>query len=442
VLHHFTNSPDGALPMADLVLSGNTLYGTTVNGGTNGTGTIFCVNTNGTSYQELHAFAKGPVNGTNEDGGYPQATLLLSGNTLYGTARYGGTNGSGTIFSISTNGTNFAVVYQFSSVGGNNNNLDGAWPRGGLAFSGSLLYGTTSIGGTNGNGTVYSLSTNGSNFIPLHNFDTVYGNGGSSGIGNLILSGANLYGTTLTGGYYGGGTVFAMNTNGSSYGVLHNFNDLTDGQEPYGGIILSGGILYGTTLQDGRSGTGPLQDGTLFSLNTNGLPFNVLHIFTETSPDGGTPYCDLAISGSTLYGTAANGGANGGGIVFLLSTNGTGFQTIYNFAAPGTTGASWSPQAGLLLSGNTLYGTAAGGAYGDVFSLQLPAPTLNVAITGANSLVLSWPNTENYTLQQNSNLAQTAGWTASSYPITFANGTNSVTIFPTGGSLLFRLTYP
>jgi uncharacterized repeat protein (TIGR03803 family) len=308
-----------------------------------------------------------------------------------------------------------------------------------LVLSGNLLYGTASIGGANGNGTVFSVSTNGSNFIPLHNFDTVYGTEGSSGIGNLILSGNTLYGTTANGSYYGCGTVFAMNTNGSGYAVLHSFNDLTDGQYPYGGIILSDGMLYGATLQDGRIGSGPLQDGTLFSLSTNGLIFNVLHIFTEIPPDGATPYCDLAISGSTLYGTAANGGANYGGIVFSLSTNGTGFSAIYSFPAPGTPGASWSPQAGLVLSGNTLYGTAAEGAYGDVFSLQLQAPTLNITIVGPNSVVVSWPNTESYRLQQNSNLAQTAGWTTSSYTITSTNGTDSVNIPPLTENLFFRL---
>jgi len=91
-LHSFTatdpstgTNRDGADPIAGLILSGNTLYGTAYKGGTNGNGTVFKVNTNGTGFTNLHTFtATDPHTGTNRDGSYPTAGLILSGNTLYG----------------------------------------------------------------------------------------------------------------------------------------------------------------------------------------------------------------------------------------------------------------------------------------------------------------------------------------------------------------------
>src|SRR6266446_4904964 len=85
-----TNS-DGAYPQAGLTLSGNTLYGTALSGGSSGWGTVFAVNTDGTGFTNLHSFTalSGPHTSTNSDGANPYAGLVLSGNTLYGTANRG-----------------------------------------------------------------------------------------------------------------------------------------------------------------------------------------------------------------------------------------------------------------------------------------------------------------------------------------------------------------
>src|ERR1039457_1227975 len=106
LLNNSTNS-DGAYPYAGLILSGTTLYGTAVRGGSSSYGTVFAVHTNGTGFTNLHSFtapsATSPY--TNSDGADPFAGLILSGNTLYGTATYGGSSGYGTVFAINTNGT-------------------------------------------------------------------------------------------------------------------------------------------------------------------------------------------------------------------------------------------------------------------------------------------------------------------------------------------------
>src|SRR5260221_8580910 len=112
-LHSFTPSgpytnSDGANPYAGVIVSGNTLYGTTTGGGGSGNGAVFAANTNGTGFTILHSFtALDQTYSTNSDGAYPYADLILSGNTLYGTAYYGGNSGNGTVFAVNTDGTGF-----------------------------------------------------------------------------------------------------------------------------------------------------------------------------------------------------------------------------------------------------------------------------------------------------------------------------------------------
>lgn len=105
------NYTDGAFPEGGLILSGNTLYGTTYEGA-NGYGTVFAVSTNGLDFTNLFSFTNGI------DGESPETSLLLSGNTLYGTAGGGGLYGYGTLFAIHTDSTGFTNIYQFTSTNG------------------------------------------------------------------------------------------------------------------------------------------------------------------------------------------------------------------------------------------------------------------------------------------------------------------------------------
>jgi len=134
-------------------------YGTTYAGGTNSNGAIFSVSTNGNVFKRLYSFtALDPDTGTNKDGANPGAGLILSGNTLYGTTSAGGSGGYGTVFAINTNGTGFTTLHGFTATSGSlSTNSDGANPAAGLILAGNTLYGTTSQGGTNGNGVLFSL---------------------------------------------------------------------------------------------------------------------------------------------------------------------------------------------------------------------------------------------------------------------------------------------
>jgi uncharacterized repeat protein (TIGR03803 family) len=161
----YTNS-DGASPQAGLVLWGSTLYGTAPEGGSSGNGAVFAVNIDGTGFTNLHSFTAGDYDAsnqyTNSDGANPVAGVMLSGNTLYGSSLYGGDSGHGTVFAVNTDGTGFMNLHSFTAIqydsSGQYTNSDGSYPQAGLILSDDLLYGTATSGGNWGNGTVFSVS--------------------------------------------------------------------------------------------------------------------------------------------------------------------------------------------------------------------------------------------------------------------------------------------
>lgn len=127
-----------------------TLYSFTATSGPNGYGSI----------------------GTNSDGAFPN-DLLLTNNTLYGTTESGGSSGYGAVFKINTDGTGFATLYSFTTTSGpSNTNSDGASPQAGLILSGNTLFGTAYEGGSGNGGTVFAVDTDGTGFTNLHDFTT------------------------------------------------------------------------------------------------------------------------------------------------------------------------------------------------------------------------------------------------------------------------------
>ena len=355
VLHSFTGS-DGSDPPGSLTLSGSTFYGMTKFGGSYGYGTIFKINTDGSGFQLLYAFSGG-------DGGWPLGSLTLLGSTLYGTTSFGGSYDGGTIFQINTDGSGFQLLHSFDSQS------DGDAPCGSLTLSGSTLYGMTSSGGPYAFGTIFQINTDGSGFQLRHSFGSQ--SDGATPCGSLTLSGSTLYGMTSEGGPYISGTVFEINTDGSGFQLLHSFNSLQlDGSLPSGSFALSGSTLYGTTSIGGY-----YDGGTIFQISTDGSGFQFLHSFNLQS-EGGEPCGSLTISGSTLYGMNSGGGLSGIGTIFQINTDGSGFQLLHNFTGSQADGSL--PYGSLNLSGSTLYGmTSLGGVNGcgTIFSFTPPSPT-------------------------------------------------------------------
>lgn len=409
----------GSDPSGGLVVSGNQLYGTTYRGGSNNVGTVFAINTDGTGYTNLHVFAAG-------DNAYPVGGLILSGTTLYGVGS--------SVFAISTNGTGYTnlltLLFGINSPTGYN-------PVAGLALSGNTLYGTTWYGGAYDQGTIFSVTTNGASNGKLHDFSPAHYNQYSYSVNydgifpsaRLTSLAGTLYGTAEQGGWDSGGTIFSVVTNlPGSFSILHYFSApyLTAGTNSGGaysfsGLVLSGTNLYGTTIGGGTYG-----NGTVFVVSTNGLFFTNLYSFTGGN-DGSQPQAGLTLSGNTLYGTTSGGGTATNGTLFAIHTDGSGFTSLYSFTG-GSDGAN--PQADLVLSGNTLYGNAtAGGSSGNgtVFSFTLPSSIVltNLIKLPGGSFQFSFLNTagSSNTVFATTNLSLAfSNWTAMGAAIEVSSG--------------------
>jgi uncharacterized repeat protein (TIGR03803 family) len=320
LLHSFTGQPmDGAIPSAGLITdSAGNFYGTTESGGASGNGTVFKLSPTGVE-TVLHSFAGFPSDGTD-----PEAGLIRdSAGNLYGTTRFGGTThtcgtgGCGTIFKVAPDGTE-TVLYSFPGP------PEGKEPLGGLILdSAGNLYGSTSVGGTLGNGNVFMLAPDGTESV-LHSFGG-HPTDGTFPRGDLIRGSAgNFYGTTGAGGASnncgadGCGTVYKLTSPGTE-SLLYSFAGVPkDGIAPFAGLLQNpAGNLYGVTDGGGTSrNCGSVGCGMIFKLTATGAE-TVLHNFTGHPKDGSFPRSVLIRDASgNLYGTAYSGGASNLGIVF------------------------------------------------------------------------------------------------------------------------------
>ena len=314
VLHEFegddydpANDPDdGRLPQTRLALGGGTLYGTTGVGGNNHDGTLFKVNTDGTGYSVLHHFDR------YSSGRWPAGGVTLHGGKLYGTTLYGqGYSGNGNIYKINTDGTGFTQIQSFPFPGS-----DRTRPRGDVVISGNTIYATASAGGPgvyDSLGSVVKVNTDGTGSAVIRNFAGGADDGRAPYYGAMTLDGQTLYGMTVGGGDNDKGTVFKVNTDGTGFSLLHEFGATSDGALPYGQPTLVGNTLYGMTYDGGAH-----NKGTIFKVDTDGTGYSVVHDFNNT--DGGNPYESFALHGSSLYGMATYGGSTGadGGVIFKL----------------------------------------------------------------------------------------------------------------------------
>ena len=267
--------------------------------------------------------------------------------------------------------------------------LDGAGPSTDLVLNSNTLYGTTASGGTNYNGTIFKINTDGNGYGILRSLTN-----SPDPEGGMVLIGNTLYGTTFSGGSANNGTIFKMNTDGSGYFEMHSFSATvpsyygtnSDGNRPQGDLVTDGSTLYGTAQYGGTNGT-----GTIFKINTDGFGFTVIKTFSATflgtnnvsgnplvsgtNTDGARPIGGLVLDGSSLYGTTYHGGTSNG-VVFAMQTDGSGFAVLKYFSGItgiGTNSDGAAPVAGLTLSGDTLYGVTVGGgawAAGNVFRLK------------------------------------------------------------------------
>ena len=266
--------------LANLVLdSAGNLYGTTESGGVtagvcapSGCGTVFALDKSGT-YTVLYSFTGAP------DGAIPVAGVVLdSAGNLYGTTERGGvtagtcpSSGCGTVFKLDAKSFAETVLYSFTGA------PDGKTPKAGVVLDAAgNLYGTTYSGGLldcfepSGSqppsnrsiycGVVFKVDTTGAERV-LHSFTGIPD--GALPLASLALDPAgNLYGTTTEGGSNGFfgceilnpsqptgcGAIFKLDTSGTMR-VVYSFSGSDDGAYPAAGLVLdAAGNLYGTAI--------------------------------------------------------------------------------------------------------------------------------------------------------------------------------------------------
>lgn len=318
-------------------------------------------------------------------------SLVLEQGVLYGMTSNGGSQSVGTIFRVNVDGSGYAAIHNFTNDG---NISDGASPLSSLTLAGSVLYGMTPAGGIAppvgpfaNSGTVFRINTDGTGFQVLHGFtggQLAASNDGGMPYGAVTVSDSKLYGMTRFGGTSTRGTIFSLNTDGTGFQVLHSFTEAADdGALPEGSLTLVGSTLYGLTNSGGGNDT-----GTIFRINTDGSDFTVLHSFGDFNsgeamePMGGN---GLTLTGSTLYGVTYNGGAAQNGAIFSINIDGSGFQMLHSFN--GNDGAG--PYGSLVESGTQLYGTTSGfgatvaNGTGTVFGVSLDGTAFTLLQTFA-----------------------------------------------------------
>lgn len=338
-LHVFTGSNDGAEPYSALIEVGGKLYGTTEAGGAAGQGTVFEITASGVE-RVAHSFG-------GADGSAPSAVLIKYGTHLIGTTVFGGDSvcagkGCGTIFTITPQG---AERVEYSFQGG----ADGQVVEGSLVDASGAIYGTTALGGGtgcggNGCGTVFKFEPGDHRETILHSF--AGGNDGQIPTSALIRLGDSLYGTTVSGGAPGFGTVFKVDLATGTETVLHAFAG-PDGRAPLSSLTRVGHKLYGTTFAGGASG-----DGAIFEIDPVSGATTVLHSFNGS--DGIKPVGALVEANGHLYGSTYDGGAVGFGTLFQLNRETGDLTTIHSF-----TGADDGahPVAPLVNVNGVLFGT-------------------------------------------------------------------------------------
>ncbi|WP_353061957.1 Ig-like domain repeat protein [Tunturibacter psychrotolerans] len=273
-----------------------------------------------------------------------------------------------------SSGVSPAVLHTFNVP----TSLDGQGPDGPVMFaSDGKLYSTTTAGGKNGCGTIFSFDPATQVYVTLYSLDC--DKDGTVPVSGLIQAADGyLYGTTIGFGPAAtevpGGGIFRYNISTGVFTSLYRFQH---GGTPYGDMIDDGhGTLYGTTFSDGV-----YKDGSVWSWNYTKNTFKTLYSFTGEQDGAGVTGGLVLASDGRLYGTAAYGGTFGWGTAFVLNIDGTGFKAFYNFTNFYSALDGSSPSADLVeAQDGNLYGTSCCGG-----ELSLQGAFFRITPNGAES---------------------------------------------------------
>ena len=363
-LHSFGDATNGLNGWGPLIFgSDGWLYGCARNGGISNAGVVYKMEMTGSNYTVLHRFVIA------SEGSMPLGGVIEgSDGFLFGTTSLGGSGGAGTIFKLGKDGTGFTVLRQFASTGDCRNPQSEL-----LEGSDGALYGTANQGGGNGRGGVFKINKDGSGYTIINGF--LFGGAGfpRQPVGGLIegLDGL-LYGATEFGGISNNGAVFRMGKDGTSPFIVASLGVVEGGAANCVSTLLraSDGLLYGTAYSGGPSNV-----GAVFKVSTNGSFFSVLAGFGTNDVAGVEPRAPLTeAANGDLVGTTRVGGAANQGVIFRLSRFGAKFETLRSFSETNIPGArSRSPL--LRAPDGAFFGTTfAGGAadQGIIFRYFVP----------------------------------------------------------------------
>ncbi len=285
VIHSFTGGTDGKTPQAGVTIRGNALYGTTSGEGSEWScGTVYQLTHSGSNWR-FSTLSDLPYNCN------PFARVGFGPDGhLYGTSMYGGTYYLGSVFKLTPQVgpcKDAACYWTVSDLHDFGAGTDGQTPIGDLIWDQQgNIYGTTKFGGGSSNclngscGIVYELTPTGNGYTETVSTDFSGPDGDYPYAGLVFDNKGNLFGTTSYGGSNGDGTVFELTYVpgvGWTEHVLYSFQNASDGYFPYGGLMCdSAGNLYGTSYYGGSGG-----GGTVFELSPSGntWTFKLLYSF-------------------------------------------------------------------------------------------------------------------------------------------------------------------
>jgi uncharacterized repeat protein (TIGR03803 family) len=372
-IHNFNQPAGDGEYLNEPVTEGNDglLYGATRGGGAYNSGLVFRLEKSGANYQILHAFdPSSPTNGSAPWGGVVEGR----DGRLYGATRYGGADGAGTVYSLARDGGGFRILHAFST-----NGWSGRYPMNSvIQAKDGRLYGRTLSGGEANGATIFALNTDGSGFQILHSFERSDIENYIAFSGLLEASDGLLYGTANREGPNRAGFIFRLHTDGSSFETLHFFTGTGKGPEgraPDAGVTESSeGVLFGTT-----EGGGFDDFGVLYRINRDGTDYRILYEFTAQRAEGYAPSSPPTEGpDGALYGTTYYGGPDDNGAIYRVHKDGTGMTFLYTFGDVNC--PAWPYSALKLCRDGAFYGTTYNGR-GDVYGAVFRINPISLVVT-------------------------------------------------------------
>jgi uncharacterized repeat protein (TIGR03803 family) len=364
-LHSF-DSNNGSTPQGSLMQHSNgKLYATTYEGGLTNCGVIFSFETNSNTFTKLYDY-------NYTDGGFPVSAMIENANgKLYGTTSDGGTNSAGVLYSFEPSSNNFTVLQDLSSIGFISIQTL-------FEASDGNIYGSVLQGSTHGAGGLFSYNVPTNSISLVYAFDFFSG-GGYSSTGDMIeVDSALVMMLAEGGGGSSGGVLFKLKLTTYIESYLHFFGTPHDGGTPRGGLIKGlNGKIYGLTTSGSFEGL----DGTIFSYDPDNFAYNLLKYF-NFQINGSTPFSELInASNGLVYGIAEKGGFDNQGCFFKYDPIANIYDTIGSISIFNL-GINSDSEFGIDTSGILYCSTSmqAANGYGSFFKIDPVTSTITKLI--------------------------------------------------------------